>query len=250
MSSLRTALLHFYDVPWNLYRCPGAPPTIQRETLIKSIRETLSKQLIDDGDGDQRPRNELSECTVDPISTRTGTSTFSGVAVSAEFNLGSPFRFIHYNNPAKEVSLLLVRGNLGSQGLTDSFFGKVGISGYQLLDLDSSFLSLQQQWYLESLPAFRPTREEHLNSFISHVIGKLDITVTAEAPVAPNLKSLHISVPATTVWNWLSTMAGHGVFMIQLGDYLESVTGMKLNLAFSQGRRNMLQARGPLANTL
>jgi hypothetical protein len=239
MSGLQAALLHFYDVPWNLYRCPGVPPTIQREILIRSIRETLLKQLIDDGDDARRPHNELSECTVDPLSIRIGKSTFSGVAVSAEFDLGPPFRFIYFNNPAKEVSLLLVRGGLGSQGLTDSFFESIGILGYQVLNLDSSFLSFQQEWYLESLPAYRPTREELLDSFISQIIGKLDITVTAEAPITPNLKSLHISVPATTVWNWLSTITGQGVFMIQLGDYLESMTGMKLGQAFSKGRRTM-----------
>jgi hypothetical protein len=246
MSSLRAALVHFYDVPWNLYRSPGTPPTLQPETVARSMRETLLKQLIDDSDDAPRPYNELSECTVDPISVQIGKNIFSGVAVSAEFDRGPPFRFIHYNNAAKEVSLLLVRGSLGSQSLTDSFFERVGISGYQILNLHSSFLSSQQEWYLESLPAYRPTREEHLDSFISHVIGKLDITVTAEAPVAPNLKSLQISVPATTVWKWLSTTTGRGAFLIQLGDYVESTTGMKLGLAFSQGRRTMSQAQGLL----
>jgi hypothetical protein len=241
MSSLWDDLIHFYDVPWNLYRCTGTPPAIQRETLIQSIRSALLDHPFNDDEDTLSKQNELSECTVHPVSVKFSNCTFSGVAVCAEFTMGLPFRFIHFNNPAKEVSLLLVRGSLGGQSLTDSFFEMVGISGYQILNLPSSFLSSQLERHLESLPSTcRPLREKHLNSFILHIIGKLDITVTAEAPVAPNLKSLQVSVPATNVWIWLSTMAGRGVFMIRLTDCLESMTGMKLGLGTSQGSPNLV----------
>jgi hypothetical protein len=114
-------LLHFYDVPWNLYRCPGTPPRIQRETLIKSIELTLLKETTDDEEA-RSTRKELSQCTVDTISFPLGNSALLGFAVKAEFTTGSPFRFIHYINPAKEVSLLLIRGSLGGKGLTESWF--------------------------------------------------------------------------------------------------------------------------------
>jgi hypothetical protein len=230
-------LLHFYDIPWNLYRCPGTPPTIQREKLIQSLQFTLLKTA--DDEDPRSTRKELSECTVDTISFPFDHSPLFGFAVKAEFTTGSAFRFIHYNNPAKEVSLLLIRGSLGGKGLTESFFEMVGISTYQMLNLPSSLLSSQLEKYLESLVPYRPEyQQKHLDSFIDNIIGKVEITVTAEVPVAPNLKSLQVGVPATNVWTWLSNRSGRGLFMVRLTDCLESMTGMKLGLASSQGSPN------------
>lgn len=231
-------LRHFYDVSWNLFKCLGTPPAIERENLIESIRLTLLKQPFDDDEDTSSRRIELSECTLDPISFRLGTSTFSGVAIYAEFTSGLPFRFIHYSHPAKEVSLLLFKGGMGglSQGLTDSFFEMVGLSPYQRVELPSSLLSSQFESYLEALVPHAPPRNRE--SFIQNVVGKLDITVTAEAPVAPNLRSLNISVPATDVWAWLHSSPQQGTFLSRLSDYIQSTTGMQLDLGSSRGSHN------------
>jgi hypothetical protein len=234
-------LVHFYDVLWNVYRFLGTP-TIQRDNLAQCIQLTLLKQAFDEEEDTSR-RKELSECTVDPISLQLGTSTFSGVAVCAEFKTGQPFRFIHYSSQAKEVSLLLVKGNLGGlgQSLTESFFEMIGISSYQTLKLPTSLLSSQLELYLEGLVPYAPTRD--LEPFIHNAVGKLNVTVAAEAPVAPNLKSLDIGVPATDVWTWLSSSPQQGKFLARLTQCLQSMTGMKLDLGSSRGIYNHHKSR-------
>src|SRR5947209_13866474 len=112
-----SGLSQLYDSPWNVYKCFGTLPTIQRDSLFARL-----KQSFDETDAVRPIPGELLECTVDLFSIQTGTSTLSGVALRCLFDhkhSGSEFRLIHLNDPAKEVSLLLVRSGVTRQMLHD-----------------------------------------------------------------------------------------------------------------------------------
>jgi hypothetical protein len=235
-STSESGLSHLYDSPWNVYKCFGTLPTIQRDSLVARLKQPV------DEDGAVRPiPGELLECTVDLISIPAGTSTLSGVALRCLFDhkhLGTEFRLIHLNNPAKEVSLLLVRSGVPRQMLVDLFNEMLGLPSFEELKLPASLLSSQLESYLETLVAYGPTHDP--DSYIHSIVGKLDIKVTFDAPVAPNLRSLDINVPATEVWSWLpSSPPQQGTFLTRLTGHLQSNTGLRLELGSLQGIPNV-----------
>jgi hypothetical protein len=233
-STSESGLSQLYDSPWNVYKCFGTLPTIQRDSLVARL-----KQFEDDA---VRPiPGELLECTADPISIQAGTNTLSGVALRCLFDhkhLGTEFRLIHLNNPAKEVSLLLLRSRIPRQMFVDLFNEMLGLPPFEELKLPSSLLSSQLESYLETLAVYGPTHDP--DSYIHSIVGKLDIKVTFEAPVSPNLRSLDINVPATEVWSWLSSSPHQqGTFLTRLTGYLQTNTGLRLGLGSLRGIPNV-----------
>ena len=180
---------------------------------------------------------EVSECTVDSIAT----GTLKGVAVHCLFKSGTLFRLIQYNNAAQKVSLFLLSTSGPRRSILDLLDKVWGLPPFEELKLPSSLLSSQLELYLEGLVPHAPAGD--VQSFIHDVVGKVDITVTSQAPLAPNLRSLDIGVPASDVWNWASASPQHGTFLARLTECLQSNTGMRLNLGASRGIRIVITLR-------
>ena len=220
---IHSDLALLYSRPWMLYKCPGTLPMIQRDHFVNAV------ESFDDDEPAIPLFGEVSECTVDPIAT----STLKGVAVHCLFKSGTLFRLILYNEPAKKVSLLLLSTSGPRRSILDLLDKVLGLSPSEELKLPSSLLSSQLELYLEGLVTHAPTGD--VQSFIHDIVGKVDITVTSQAPLAPNLRSLEIGVPASDVWNWLSSSPHHGTFLARLTKCLQTNTGMKLSLGASRG---------------
>jgi hypothetical protein len=235
-STSESGLSQLYDSPWNVYKCFGTLPTIQRDSLVARLN-----QSFDEDDAARLIAGELLECTVDLISIQTSTSTLSGVALRCLFDhkhLGTEFRLIHLNDPAKEVSLLLVRSGVPRQMLVNLFNEMLGLPSFEELKLPSSLLSSQLESHLETLVVYGPTHDP--DSYIHSIVGKLDIKVTFDAPVSPNLRSLDINVLATEVWSWLlSSPPQQGTFLTRLTERLQSNTGLRLGLGSLRGIPNV-----------
>jgi hypothetical protein len=239
-----SGLSQLYDSPWTVYKCFGTLPIIQRDSLVARLKQPFD----DDDDVVTVIPGELLECTVDLISIQTGTGALSGVALRCLFErkpLGTDFSLIHLNDPAKEVSLLLVRSGVQRQMLAGLFKEVLGLPSFEDLKLPSSLLSSQLESYLETLVAYGPTHDP--DAYIHSIVGKLDIKVTFAAPVSPNLRSLDISVPPTEVWSWLSFCPPQqGTFLTRLTEYLQSNTGLQLALGSFRGMshaRDSIQTR-------
>jgi Kinetochore complex Sim4 subunit Fta1 len=235
-STSESDLSQLYDSPWNVYKCFGILPTIQRDSLVARL-----KQFFDEDDAVRTIPGELLECTVDLISIQAGTNALSGVALRCLFDhkhLGTEFRLIHLNNPAKEVSLLLLRSGVPRQMLVDLFNEMLGLPPFEELKLPSSLLSSQLESYLETLVAYGPTHDP--DSYIHSIVGNIDLKVTFEAPVSPNLRSLDINVPATEVWDWLSSSPHQqGTFLTRLTGHLQTNIGLRLGLGSLRGIPNV-----------
>ena len=223
--ALHVDLTLLYNRPWVLYKCPGTLPTIQRNDLVNAV------ESFDEEEPTVPVFGEVLECTVDPIST----STLDGAAVHCVFRSGTVFRLIHISNPTKEVSLLLLSTSGPRRSVLELFDKVLGIPLSEELKPPGSILSSQLELYLEELFPLVPMRDTQ--SFIHDVVGKVDITVTSDAPIAPNLRSLDIGFPATEVWNWLSSSPRQGTFLARLTEHLQSNTGLRLDLDSPRGTK-------------
>ena len=81
---LLSPVSQLYDSPWNVYKCFGTLPTIQRDSLVARL-----KQFFDEDDAVRPIPGELLECTVDLISIQAGTNTLSGVALLASLTINT-----------------------------------------------------------------------------------------------------------------------------------------------------------------
>ena len=221
----------FYNRSWKLYKFPGTLPEIQRGDLVKAV------ESFDDDEATTPVFGEVSECTVNSICIR-GTSTLSGVAIHCVSKKAEgsarEFRLIHYTNQAKEVSILLSYVSGPRQRILGLVDEVLELPPCEELRLSTNLLWSQLESYLEGLvPYYSPTTDAHW--FIHTIVGKVDLTATTEPPVAPNLRSLDIGVPATEVWTWISSSPQRGNFSRRLRECFVTRTGMPLGQGSSQG---------------
>ena len=222
----------FYDTSWTLYRCIWTPPpALHREELARRLAKQLRKSTTGDVDDDEILREKsgsLVGCEVEAV--RVGES--DGVSVSVRYERVE-CRFVVYGREQDEEgrgrSLLMVKAPAVVAKKVLSFLAvALELRLPEPLRLGHGLLTAQLEAFV-GLCSAAGLEGEHSTQLLAEVVRDVKITISFDAPVSMELRSMDVDVPSQTVRQLLATARDEDTdFLAALADHLRRHTGLMI----------------------